>query len=179
LDPYRVNDVETPKKKESFVDNLTEPQKRILGIVLSIVSGCFYGVNFNPPQYIIDHSLNKNGLDYVFSHFSGIFFTSTLLIIIYSAIKKNYPVVYPQAVLPGIVSGLLWSFAQIAWFVANGKLEMIITFPIISTGPGLIASLWGVLVFKEIQGKRNFITLGAAFVVIIVAVVLIALSKTN
>lgn len=40
-------------------------------------------------------------LDYVFAHFSGIFITSSVYFIIYCAVMKNRPKVYPQAILPG------------------------------------------------------------------------------
>jgi len=177
-DPYRgVND--TPKTSDSFIDGLPQSTKRIIGFVGSLISGFFYGVNFDPPQYIIDRTPGANGMDWVFSHFTGIFFTSTLLMIIYSLIRKNKPAVYPEAFLPAILSGALWAIAQVAWFFANspGELSMVISFPIISTGPGLIASLWGVFVFREIKGARNFFFLSLGFVIITVAVVLIALSK--
>jgi len=112
-----------------------------------------------------------------FSHFSGIFMMSTLIMIGYSAIKKNKPVVFSQAILPGALSGFLWAIAQISFFVANQNLELVITFPIVSTGPGLIANLWGVLVFGEIKGRRNYLLLGLAFLIVFVAVGLIAASK--
>jgi len=176
-DPYRAVNEETPHQEDTFVDRLAPPKKRLLGIVLSVISGVLYGVNFNPPQYVIDHSSQKNGLDYVFSHFSGIFMMSSLIMIIYSIIMKNKPVVNRELILPGMLSGFLWSLAQISWFIANGLLGMVITFPLLGAGPGLVASLWGVLVFKEIQGTRNFIFLGSAFAIIITACMLIALSR--
>ncbi len=40
-------------------------------------------------------------LDYVFAQYSGIFLTSTVYFILYCAIKKNRPQVFPKAVLPG------------------------------------------------------------------------------
>ena len=61
----------------------------------------------------MDHGPDKHGLDYVFSHFCGIFLTSTVYFAIYCAIKKNKPTLYPSAVLPGIGSGILWSIADI------------------------------------------------------------------
>jgi glucose uptake protein GlcU len=164
---------------KSFIDDLSTFQKRLLGIVLSLVAGCFYGANFDPPQLVIDRATgaSSDGLDYVFSHFTGIFFTSTVYFGIYCALKKNAPVLYPGAVLPGLLSGVMWAIAQIAFFVANDQLKMTISFPLISTGPALVASLWGVLVFKEIKGVRNLSVLGLSFVLIIVSAVLITLSK--
>jgi len=170
--------IDNSNQTQSFVDAMPEAKKRILGIGLAMISGFFYGINFDPPQYILDHSPGLNSINLAFSHFSGIFFTSTLLLIIYCVVKKNNPDVYPKAILPGIFSGVLWAIAQCCWFIANEKLELVIAFPIIATGPGLIASLWSVVVFKEIKGRRNFMFLGLGFAIVITAVVLIALSKS-
>jgi hypothetical protein len=46
----------------------------------------------------------------------------------------------------------------------------------VSVGPGLIASLWGVFVFGEIKGTRNFAILGTAFAISITSSILIAMS---
>jgi len=86
-------------------------------------------------------------------------------------------VLYPAVVLPGIFSGILWSLADISWFIANQNLMIVVSFPIITTLPGVVASLWGIFVFKEIQGKRNILFLLLAFTLSITGVVLIALSK--
>jgi len=161
----------------SWVDKLTKSQKRIVGILLSIISGCLYGVNFNPPIYLSQHGRSTNGLDYVFSHFCGIWITSTTYFLIYCILKKNKPVLYPSVVLPGILSGILWSMADISWFVANQNLLIVVAFPIITTGPGVIASLWGIFVFKEVQGRRNILILCLAFTITVTGVALIALSK--
>lgn len=75
---------------------------------------------------------------YIFPHFCGIFITSVLFVQIYAVICKNSPKVYPEIILPGFVSGLMWAIAQICWFQANSRLELTIAFPIISIGPGLI-----------------------------------------
>ena len=44
-------------------------------------------------------------------------------------------------------------------------------------GPGIVGALWGVFVFKEITGKRNYIVLVAAFTVAAVAAVMLVISK--
>lgn len=64
---------------------------------------------------------------------------------------KNKPKVYPKAILPGVISGLMWGAATAGWFVANQVMSPAIAFPIITTGPSIIASLWGIFVFKEIR----------------------------
>jgi len=90
---------------------------------------------------------------------------------------KNKPRVFPEAILPGFVCGAMWATAQCGWFVANGKLEFIVSFPIISTGPGLVGALWGIFLFKEIQGRKNLLMVVAAFIVEFVAIGIIVASN--
>lgn len=162
------------------IDSLSINQKRVVGISLSIIAGMLYGSNFTPPQWIMDNCKNgcsQNGLDYVFSHFCGIYITSTLYFMAYCGIMSNKPVVLPEIILPAFVSGFLWATAQVGYFLANSTISIVVSFPILSTLPGAIASLWGILVFKEIQGRRNYIFFGLAFVTVIGCVTTVVLSK--
>ena len=59
--------------------------------------------------------------------------------------------IYPSAILPGMISGVMWAIADACWFIANNYLSEAISFPIITTGPGIVASLWGVLLFREVK----------------------------
>lgn len=44
-------------------------------------------------------------------------------------------------------------------------------------GPGLIAALWGILIFKEIQGLRNYLLMMLAFCIILAGALCTAFSK--
>ena len=92
-------------------------------------------------------------------------------------IANNAPKVYPEIVLPGFISGLMWATAQICWFSANAKLGFAVAFPLISIGPGLVGALWGVFAFGEIKGLRNFGLLAVAGSLTMGAAVCIALSN--
>jgi len=165
----------------AFVERLSAPQRRFLGLFMAVVSGLFYGVNFDPPTYVMDHNpqLSQNGLDYVFSHFMGIYLTSTFYLILYCVIKKNHPAMYNQSLLPGFICGFMWAIAQISWFYANSQLSMVVSFPIISTGPGVVGALWGIFAFSEIRGFRNYVVLISAFVCTLIAAVLTSLSTLS
>jgi len=121
---------------------------------------------------------SQNGLDYVFSHFCGIFVTSTTYFLAYCVIKRNNPFVLPQIILPAFISGLMWATAQVSWFVANSTLSSVVSFPVISTLPGIVGSLWSIFVFKEITGTRNYLFFGGAFLFVLTGVVMVALSKS-
>lgn len=98
------------------------------------------------------------GLDYVFANYVGIWLASTTILVIYAAARRNRPWL-PQgtAILPALLSGALWAIAQSAWFVANAALGEPITFPIITTCPALIATICGMVFFKEITVTNLFL----------------------
>jgi len=171
----------------SWVDNLTPSGRRTAGVGMSVVAGILFGSNFAPPTHLIDDQtsvdrnglhFSPNGIDYVFSHFTGIILTSLFWFLAYCILMNNRPQVNNQVILPGWLSGVLWGISQASWFVANDNLGLTTAYPIITTGPGLVASLWGVCIFGEVTGKRNLTVLMIAFFVSCVAVALITLSKT-
>jgi hypothetical protein len=218
--------------------------RRLSGILLALLSGILYGNNFTPPNLLLNTGQGpSNALDYVFSHFCGIYFASTVrmracshlnpdttngfrhwrhyqcppdkpspilqtqrrtrarihtlpwsrsirspltttthyhhqvYMLAYCCYKRSTPVLYPRVILPGFLSGLMWAAAQTAWFVANASLSVAVAFPLITSGPGIVSSLWGVFVFKEITGRRNFIVLGAAISLAVTGCVLIGVAK--
>ncbi|KAM6976918.1 LOW QUALITY PROTEIN: transmembrane protein 144-like [Aplochiton taeniatus] len=170
---------------EFWMDRLRPRTKRLFGISLAVVAGLLYGSSFIPVLYIKRQALQPDSpyygasqfdLDYVFAQFSGIFLASTFYFLLYCAVMKNRPRVYSNAILPGFASGLMWGVATCCWFLANTS-SPVVSFPIITTGPGLIAAMWGVLVFKEIKGLCNFLVLGAAFSLVVAGALLTSFSK--
>ncbi|KAJ8281144.1 hypothetical protein GJAV_G00064060 [Gymnothorax javanicus] len=182
----RINSDGLVSSDESWIDTLSPRSKRVLGSVLAAGAGVLYGSNFIPVIYIKNHAARNDtrfagasqfDLDYVFAQFSGSFLTSTVYFIIYCAIMKNKPKVYSRAILPGIASGVMWAIATCCWFVANTYLSAVVSFPIITAGPGLIAAIWGFLVFKEVKGLRNYIILVLGFCIVLTGTILTAFSK--
>ncbi|XP_007496244.2 transmembrane protein 144 isoform X1 [Monodelphis domestica] len=181
-----INSTQTNGLDYSWTKKLSQFQNRLLGCVLAVVSGILYGCSFVPVIYIKDHGKRNDSiyagssqydLDYVFAHFSGIFVTSTVYFLVYCMIMKNNPKVYPQAILPGFFSGVLWALASCCWFIANHSLSAVISFPIITAGPGLIAAMWGIFVFKEIKGIKNYVLITLAFFIILSGALATAFSK--
>ena len=145
--------------------------------------GCCYGVQFSFATYIQNHTIvdgvraSQDGLDYVFSQFTGIFLASTIITGIYVLYKRKTALIKVDIVLPGLLSGLMWGVATGCFFLANSTLSQAITFPIIATVPGMIAAFWGILMFKEIKGLRNFLILAVASSMTITGAIVTALSK--
>ncbi|CAB3996141.1 Hypothetical predicted protein [Paramuricea clavata] len=148
----------------SWVDHYSNNQKRFIGIFLSVMSGILYGIAFVPVYVIQKNNADApdEGIQYAFSQFCGTLLASTVYFLIYCLYKRNKPDIYSEAVAPGFISGVLWAVGDVGWFVANTYLSESISFPIVTTGPGIIASIWGIFVFKEITGWKNFLLLGVA-----------------
>ncbi|CAD5113163.1 DgyrCDS2352 [Dimorphilus gyrociliatus] len=179
IEHQEVDETITRRESLTFVDRISSRNKRLLGILAALYAGSMYGLSFTPVIYIQDRydGASDNGLDYVFAYFTGILATSTLFMFIYCIFMKNKPRVYPKAILPGIISGIMWGIADAGWFIANKVLSAPISFPIITTAPPLIGVLWGTLVFKEIRGKKNYALLILAGLITIAGAVLTGLSK--
>jgi len=183
-DKDRDPDFEEPGiNVEGFFDRIFGEKKLVVGYVMALVMGVFFGINFVPSSRMIN-SCEKGGkvhatagIEYVFSQFMGILLSSTLYFILYCIITKNNPAVNHRIVLPALISGVMWAIAQVFFFIANSQLGMNVAFPIIALGPGIVASLIGILVYKEIQGTKNLIIFFVAFSISVLAIVLITLSK--
>ena len=52
--------------------------------------------------YRLWYQSSMKGLDYVLSHYTGIFLSGTFYFLIYCIFKKNKPDVYPEVILPGV-----------------------------------------------------------------------------
>ena len=83
--------------------------RKIVGVLLSIMSGTMYGLTFSPVLYVIDkYETSQNSLDYVFSLYTGILLGSLVTFIVYCVYKRNNPTVYPKVILPALLSGWMW-----------------------------------------------------------------------
>ena len=173
-----VEESEVPKKTVySF-------RMRLFASFLAIVSGIFFGLVFTPSTYIQDHRFDprfpgasKNGLDYIFSMYTGILLASILYYSVYIVFKRNRPYLCRESILPAFVSGVMWGIAQAAFLLANSVLSQAISFPLISIGPATIAALWSIFYFRDIRGRRNLLIFSLGSLFRVIAAVLIILSK--
>lgn len=168
--------VNSEENQLDFFDRLDPVKKRIIGISLAIITGIIYGQCNTPVLYTTQINESKNYLDYMFSYYTGILLASLIYFVIYCAIKKNKPIIYPQIILPGLISGWMWGVANVCYFLATNALNQAISFPISNCGPPIVASFWGIVLYKEIKGIRNLLILGTGFSVAIAASLLIGFS---
>uniref|UniRef100_A0A8B9H7G9 Transmembrane protein 144b n=1 Tax=Astyanax mexicanus TaxID=7994 RepID=A0A8B9H7G9_ASTMX len=174
------------RPSDSWVDTVSPKTRRPLGCIIAVLSGLMFGSAFVPILYIKHHATSnssifigasQNDLDYCSSHTTGIFLTSTVYFAIYCIAMKNRPRIYPRAILPGFLTGLMWGMATYCWLLANRFLGPVVTFPIVTAGYGLVAALWGSVVFKEVKGLGNALLFGLASCVVLTGSLLTAFSK--
>jgi glucose uptake protein GlcU len=176
-----MQDAEAQEKSEDegadWISALNPRVRQTTGFLAACVCGLLFGLSFTPTQYERNHGGTNRMFDYVFSHFCGIFATSTAILLVYCAYKRNQPVVNPALFLPAFCSGVIWAIAQVSWFIAIQNLQMVVANPIVTSLPSIVAGFWGIVVFKEIEGTRNLALFGTGLAVAIVGVILVALSK--
>ncbi|XP_007551096.1 transmembrane protein 144b [Poecilia formosa] len=169
-----------------WIDAIRPKMRRIVGCLLAVMAGFLYGSSFLPILYIKNHSACRDSifygasvydLDYVHAQTSGIFLASSVYFTIYCAVMKNKPRVYPRAILPAFLSGFMWTMGTYCWFLATNYLSAVVTYPIVTAGYGLVAALWGSLVFREIKGLMNGLIFFFATCVVLTGSMLTAISK--
>ena len=143
-----------------------------VGIVGACIAGTLSGSMFDAPQYVADQAAAGGGefpgastnlLDHLFAHFTGIWITSLGYFLLYAAATRNRPWTGPpQLVLPALVAGVAWGVATLLWFVASQELSLVIAFPLVCVGPGLVSLLIGGVFYGEVTGTRSVVLLGVA-----------------
>lgn len=168
-----------------FLNRLNDRVQKIVGCTLAALAGLFYGLMFIPDQYIRDHKEkfihhgefpSDNGLYYINSQYSGILFSSLFYFVVYAALKRNKPMINPAVCIPAMISGAMWGVANIGFIVAISALKSAVAYPIVSVLPGIVTSLWSLFLFREIQGRNNYILLTIGMLVRVIAAVLSGLS---
>ncbi|KHJ89480.1 hypothetical protein OESDEN_10693 [Oesophagostomum dentatum] len=134
-----------------------------------------------PINYLIANSaLTGDPADvssYFFSFCIGALLTSTVIMMIYSGVRRNRPFVNPELTLPSISAGIIYAIATYTFFLANQHLDQTIAYPILSKAPGIVVSLWAVFLFREIKGCRDLTALVVGICVTVTGILLIFISK--
>ena len=176
------NNNNNTKDDLAWVASLHPILRRVIGVGLGFMSGVFYGFMFLPISLMTTQAHNNtyyspDSIDYAFPYTVGIFLMGTFVLVVYCFVKLNKPSINPQALLPGLFSGGIWAMGALVWIYINGILSSSISFPIVSSGPPIISSIWGILVFREIRGKKNLLLFLFSFVFILCGVLLVSLSE--
>jgi len=186
LDKYQIQVAKDPTPSSvSIWDRLPVRFKPLIGSALAVGSGLLYGVNMVPMTLWVQRETKAHNnvappaLQFVFSHFIGIYLYTTVVFLVYCVAKRNSPQVFSQSVLPAYISGAMWGIAQCGLMSATAELGFTTGFPIGSAGPLVVSSLWSVLYFREIRGRKNILLLLGSFVLIGVGITLLSVSHKN
>jgi len=154
----------------------SEVGKRIVGVIMALVSGLLYSASLVPFSLWKQKNKDAGSLDYLFTLFSGIYIMSTVVFCIYCLLMGT-PKINARATIASYICGVLWAIAMAGMMVATAKLGFTVGYPISGIGPILVTSLWSVIWFREIRGRKNAILLSVAFVFIIIGIAFLVLSR--
>jgi glucose uptake protein GlcU len=168
-------------KMEEFLPSIPRNVKRALGLLLALYAGTVYGFMFVPVTYIQNNYANatQEGIPYAFSYYSGVFLAATFFFLVYCVyrwFRGCPPWAARELILPSFIGGAMWGVAQACWLYANAVLEVSITTPIMTRLPGVITALWGVFLFREIRGRKNYIILVSGTIIVVIGSIFTGLS---
>lgn len=175
----KTNNYQIQETQTSVLGRIPPTYRAVVGCLLAIISGILYGVNMIPMSLWVQKEKadghSPGALDFVFSHFVGIYLFSIVIFLVYCMVHRP-PQVFPQSILPSYISGAMWGIAQCGLMIATQILGYTIGFPIGSAGPLVVSSLWSVLYFGEIRGRKNLLLLLLSFVFIGTGIAMLSLS---
>ncbi|EYC25507.1 hypothetical protein Y032_0011g1242 [Ancylostoma ceylanicum] len=156
--------------------------QRALGFLASMLAGLFYGTMWLPINYMKNHpeefaDAPTDCLSYVFSFYCGVLCTSIFIFAVYCLIKRNKPWMNPEAAVPSMLGGAIVAVGMAGFGVAIDRLDQAIAYPICAMAPGLVASLWSILYFREITDRQNLLRLTVAYALTLAGVALVTLSR--
>lgn len=101
------NDEDDDDNDIQFYERLGPVKKKILGSIVAIIGGIFFGSTFAPIIYCQSNYPNasQDGNDYTFSLATGVMISSMFYFIIYCIYKRNRPVIYQELFLPSFTTG--------------------------------------------------------------------------
>lgn len=165
-----------------------EKQRKIIGIVLAIFLGCVlsgclipyvrWQQNCRPTNSSDIVTSNCHPLNFIFSQCLGIYLTSTVAFLIYSAFHKFMRRSMPRSVMrPAYMCGILWAIGLGGQLLAAGNLGFDQAYPISTIGPAMVSMLWSALYFKEIEGTRNIVIMSIATMMVFLGTALRTISN--
>ena len=97
-----------------FPRDINPALKKLVGVLFALVCGLLIALSYIPILYIENNYPNasQDQNDYALSYNTGLFLGSLVLFIIYCLVNKNQPKVYPEAILPTFIAGIMWMVSK-------------------------------------------------------------------
>jgi len=141
-----LND-DTQQAAENKAPNATG---KLIGLMCALVLGVLNGSMMVPLRYTPPEA---SGIKYIVSFGIGVMIVTPVCALFYFAIiKRQIPQLHLRvALIPGLITGLLWNVGNFCSIYATLNLGLTIGFPLTQLAL-VVSGLWGLLVFKELRG---------------------------
>ena len=127
-----AEDLERTTSVADLKDERQSPMRMVMGTSLAMLAGVLFGATFDLPQDLMQGQFGENhssyALDYVFSHFLGIFVSAAASLLVYVLVRRRKSFAPLNLVLPAMCSGIIWAIGTVAWFQANAELGFSVTY---------------------------------------------------
>lgn len=158
-----------------------KPRDWLKGWILALLTGLVLSLMYEP-MLLWRHRMNRAGLtvsgvDYVFSTCVGIYFFSTVWLILAGALKRIRGQVMQKSVLrPPLLAGAMWTSACCAQLFAQVVMPYAVAY-CLTVGGGLTVSLlWGAFWFGEATSRHNRLCVALTFVGVSAGIVLLGIA---
>lgn len=150
-----------------------QPKKRpIVGVVCALLLGIMNGSLMVPLHYVPKEA---QGIVYIVSFGIGVIIVTPVIALIYFIALRKRPVFHLRvALVPGLITGLIWNIGNFGSIYATLHLNLTIGYPLTQLAL-VISGLWGLFVFKELSGVRTITMWVISLIVLLGGAALLAL----
>jgi len=163
---------ETDAQKNHKAPEQSAQRKPIIGFICALILGLMNGSMMVPLRYTPKEA---QGINYIVSFAIGVLIVTPICAIVYFLVRRKKPEFHFRvAVIPGLITGLLWNLGNFFSIYATLYLGLTIGFPLTQTCL-VVSGLWGMLVYKELSGARTIILWIISVIVLLAGATLLAL----
>lgn len=181
-DPAVVTSVSAPDVEANEAPESATPEAtprgwmlKIIGVLLALAGGGTCGVQSVPATLYNNAHPSASPAAVVFPQCIGIWLVSTLIYLLYSTVARIAGWKVPHSsIRPAFFSGGIWALGFALMISGIRDLGYSVGYTLDAVGPILVSSLFSIFVFKEITDRRQLIIYGAAELLQLIGVVLIA-----
>jgi len=167
-DRYEDSPLLTQKSQEDKSSN----SGKLIGLACSLILGCLNGSMMVPLRFVPKEA---QGINYIVSFGIGVLIVTPVCAIVYFLARRRIPVFhYRIALIPGLITGLLWNIGNFCSIYATLYLGLTIGFPLTQLAL-VVSGLWGLLVFKELRGIIVILVWFASVIVLLSGAALLSL----
>jgi hypothetical protein len=160
------DDKDHPKSSPSLRNSL-------LGVTCALVLGLMNGSMMVPLRFT---PKDATGINYMASFGIGVLVVTPVCALVYFLLvaRRFPPLQLRVALIPGLITGLIWNVGNFCTVYATLYLGLTIGFPLTQVAL-VVSGLWGILVFKEITAPRSLVAWFLSLLVLLGGAALLSL----